>query len=215
MIYPISKFIVPPIYKLWLRKVEGLENVPKDDPFIIAVNHTSYYDALLLPCIIVPKINKKIHPLVNSYYWSNLITGFFLNLWKCIPVFVEKEKNSKQKNKSAFVKAIKYLKNKELIMIFPEGSRSKDGKLKKAYHGVARICLGAKVPVLPVGVIGANEVMPVGKVLPRLKRCEVKIGKLMHFGKYYNKRGNKKVLAQITRSIMKEIAKLIGQEYNY
>ena len=215
MVYPIGRFIVPPIYKLWLRRVKGLNNVPKDKPFIMAANHTSYYDVLLLPCIIVPKINKKIHALVNNYYWRNFFTRFFLDLWENIPVFVDKEKNTKENNKLALKKALQHLKNNELIMIFPEGRRSYDGKLNKAYAGIARLALQAQVPILPCGIIGSNQVLPKGKILPRFTKCEVKIGKLMYFKKYYNKKPTKKILDNITRSIMKEIGKLIGQKYNY
>ena len=100
-------------------------------------------------------------------------------------------------------------------MIFPEGTRSHDGKLKKAYTGIAKLTLSAKVSVLPVGIIDANKVLPKGKIFLRLKRCEVKIGKLMYFDKYYNKKPNKKIIEETTRSIMKEIAELIGQKYNY
>lgn len=215
MIYAISKLIIPPIYRLWIRKVEGLENIPKDKAFIVASNHTSYFDALLLPSIIIPKIKMKMHALTNSYYWNNLITRFFLTKWECIPVYVDNEKGAKEKNKASIQKAIGYLKNNEVMMIFPEGRRSKDGKLQKAYNGIARLALKAKVPVLPCGSIGVNEVMPKGKLLPGFSRCEVKIGKLMHFEKYYNKKLTKKILESITRSIMKEIAKLSKQEYNY
>ena len=215
MAYPIAKLLVPLIYKPWTRKIDGLENIPKDMPFIIASNHASYYDALLPAVIIAPKINKKIHPLVNSFYWKPFITRFFLDLWEAIPVYVGKGKNAKEKNMKAFEKALSYLKKGESIMIFPEGARSSDGKLKKAYTGVARLALKSKVPVLPVGVIDSNKVLPVGKMLPRFKRCEVKIGKLIHFDKYSNRRINDKLLEEITRSIMKEIAKLIGQKYNY
>lgn len=214
MVYPIAKVVLPPIYKLWLRKVEGIENIPKDKPFIIAANHTSYYDALLIPCIIVPKIDIKIHALVHSYYWRPLPTRFFLDLWEAMPVFTEKNIISKEKNKLALKKALSYLKNNELIMLFPEGTRS-DGKLKKAYPGIARLALTANVPVLPCGIIDANKVMPKGKMLPRFARCEVKIGKLMFFDKYCNKKINNKLLEYITRRIMKQIAKLINQKYNY
>jgi len=103
MVYPIEKLIIPPIYKLWLRKVGGLENVPKHKPFIMAMNHASYYDALLLPSLIIPKIDKKIHPLVNSYYWNNFLTRIFLNYHESIPVYVEKEDKSKKNNKKSFV----------------------------------------------------------------------------------------------------------------
>ena len=213
MAYPISKYIVPYIYLMWLRKVDGLENIPEDLPFIVAVNHTSYYDALLLPCIIGPKINKQVHAWVNSFYWTNPMTRFFLNLWGGIPMYVEKEKGSKEKNKTTFKQSVKYLKKGGLIMIFPEGRRS-GGKLLKAYPGIARLALTARVPVLPCGIIGANEVMPKGAAFPRFKRCEVKIGNLMYFDKFYNK-NDERTYEQVTRSIMNEIAKLINQKYTH
>jgi len=160
MAYPIGKWVVPPIYKLWLRKVDGLDNAPKGKSFIIAANHASYYDALLLHTILVPKINKKIHALVNSLYWKPFVTRFFLNLWEALPVYVGNEKDAKQKNKKSIEEAIRFIKKGELLMIFPEGRRSKDGKLKKAYNGIARLALKSKVPVLPCGIIGANKVLP-------------------------------------------------------
>lgn len=215
MVYPIGKIIVPPIYKLWLRKVEGLENVPKNKTFIIATNHSSYYDAVLMHSIIVPYLDKKIHALVNSYYWKNFITRVFIEWGEGIPVFVEKEKNAKKRNQESFEKALSYLQKNDLIMIFPEGRRSADGKLRKAYTGIARLALKAKVPVLPVGIIGANKVLPVGKTFPRFARCEVNIGQLMYFENYYSKKINDKVLEEATRKIMKEIATLIGQKYTF
>lgn len=215
MAYPIGKWIVPLIYRPWLRKVEGMENVPKNTSFIIAANHSSYFDVLLPPILIVSKTDKKIHAFVNSNYWGNFLTKFFLNLWECIPVFVGKETDSKEKNKKAFSKALSYLKKDGLVMIFPEGTRSYDGKLKKAYNGIARLALAAKTPVLPVGIIGSCKVLPKGKMFPRFARCEVKIGKLMYFEKYYSKKINDKILEEVTRQIMKEIARLIGQKYNY
>lgn len=215
MVYLIAKWTVTPIYKLWLKETEGLENIPKNDPFIIAANHSSYYDAALLHSIIIPKINKRVHALVNSHYWKSFVTRVFLDWGESIPVFVEKEKGSNEKNKMAFKKALNYLKDEEIVLIFPEGTRSYDGKLRKAYSGISKLALKSKVPVLPVGIIGSCKVLPKGKILPRFKRCEVKIGKLMSFEKHYNKKINKNLLEEVTRSIMKQIAKLIGQKYNY
>ena len=146
MVYPIGKLIVMPIYKLWLGKVEGIENVPKGKSFIIAANHASYYDALLVHSILIPKINKKIHALANEYYWKYFITRWFLNLGECIPVFVEGDEKSKVKNKQTFEKALNYLKKGELVQIFPEGGRSYDGKLKKAYTGVAKLVDSPNMP---------------------------------------------------------------------
>ena len=206
MVYPIGKKIISPIYKLWLRNAKGIENIP-EAPFIIAANHSSYYDAVLPHSIIIPILNKKIHALSNSTYWKNPITRWILNLSECIPVYVKKEKDHQKKNKLAFEKAVSYLKKNEIVMIFPEGKRSSDGKLQKAYGGVGRLALKSKVPVLPFGIIDSYKVFPKGKLFPRLKRTEVVIGKPMIF-----KSGNPN---QITREIMKEIAKLINQKYKY
>lgn len=215
MVYPIGKLVVPLIYWLWIRKVEGLENVPKNISFIIAANHSSYFDALLLPVIIVPKLNKKVHALSNSFYWKIPITGFFLNLWEALPVYVDREKDAKQKNRKSMKEALKFIRRGELLMIFPEGKRSPDGALQKAYTGVAKLALASKSPVLPCGIIDSNKVWPRGKTFPRFKRCEVKIGELIYFDKYYNKKVNKKILENITRQVMKQIAKLVRQEYKY
>jgi len=213
MAYPVAKIMVPAVYRPWIRKVEGSENIPRHGAFIIAANHSSYFDVFLLPAIIVPKINRRMHAWVNAYYWKNPVTKFFLDLWGGIPMHVSKEKDAKEKNKASFRLTLEYLKSNEPVMVFPEGTRN-DGKLKKAYTGIARLALAAKAPVLPCGIIGANKVMPKDKMLPRLARCEVKIGKLMHFGKYYNKQ-SEKTYEQVTRSIMKEIAKLISQKYSH
>ena len=215
MAYPISKRVILPIYGLWMRKIECIENFPVDRPFIVAANHTSYYDILILPCIIIPKLNKKMSALVNSYYWKGFFTRFFLNMWEAIPVFVEKEDKSREKNEQSLEKAAKFLNEGRIIMMFPEGGRSKDGKLKKAYNGIAKIALKSGAPVVPAGFIGADNVLPRGKFFPRFERCDVKIGKPLYFRKYYNKKTNEKILEEITRKIMKEIGKLTGQEYNY
>ena len=214
MAYPISKLIIPPIYKLWIRKIEGINNIPHDKTFIAAANHSSYFDDFLLPIIIVPKINKKMHAWVNAYYWKNQVSRFFLDLWGGIPMHVLKEENAKEKNKDSFKLTINYLKDKEPVMIFPEGKRN-DGKLLRGHTGIARLVLNSKVPVLPCGIIDANKVLPKGKFFPRFARCEVKIGKLMHFDKHYGKKPTKKILEEVIRSIMKDIAKLTGQKYNY
>ena len=84
MAYPISKWIVTTIYRPWIRKIEGLENVPTDKQFIIAANHSSYFDVFLPPIAIVKKVDKKIHALVNSFYWKPFLTRFFC----CLKSFI-------------------------------------------------------------------------------------------------------------------------------
>ena len=215
MPYIISKNTLAPLVKLWLGKIQGEENIPKDKPFIIAANHSSYYETLLIPTIIFSNTDRKMHAWVNSEYWDFFITRIILDIWECIPVYVGRQKNTKENNKKALKKALFYLKKEDIMIVFPEGKRSKDGKLQKAYTGIAKLALSSKVPVLPIGVINSNKVLPRGAVLPRFKKCEVKIGKLMHFSKYYGKKISNQAFENVTRSIMKEIARLTNQKYNY
>ena len=105
--------------------------------------------------------------------------------------------------------------NKKIIVIYPEGTRTLTGKLNQGRTGIARLALSAKVPVLPIGVIGTFQILPKGKWIPKLKRAELNIGKFLYFDKYYEKENNKKTLRLVTDIIMKEIAKLSKQKYNY
>lgn len=215
MVHPIAKLIIPPIYQLWLRKIGGLENIPKDGPFIIAANHTSYYETVLLHTILIPRINKEVHALCNSYYWRYLVARYFLDMSQTIPVYVEKSVKSRSKNKKSFNKALHYLKKKEIVLVFPEGKRGDGKKLNKAYNGVAKLAIKSKVPVMPVGFVDAHKVLPKGKLVPRFKRAEVRFGKPMKFERFYNKKINDKILNQVTGEIMKQVGKLIRQKYNY
>ena len=110
---------------------------------------------------------------------------------------------------------MRYLKKGDMIFIFPEGARSLDGKLQNGKVGIAKLALEARVPVQPVGIIGSNKILPKGKFLPRPKRCKINIGKALYFKEYYNKKITKKMLREVTNKIMREIARLIGQKYNY
>ena len=209
-VYPIARIVIGPWYRLWMRKMEGLENLPKP-PFIIVSNHASYYETILYHCTIAIKLNKKIHALVNGNYWKYLIPRIVLNTTEHIPIDVSKSSKAKKNNEKALKKAARYLKKQDIIMIFPEGHRSQDGILLKGKTGAARLALMSKMPIVPIGVIGSNKVMPRGSLIPRFARCDVKIGKPL----YFTGKPTKTNLENITRIIMKEIAKLINQKYIY
>jgi 1-acyl-sn-glycerol-3-phosphate acyltransferase len=218
MIYPFTKIFLGPIIKLYTRKIYGKDNIPKT-PFVVAANHSSFADDVILPFTMFNLSNKKFHIFVNSRFYKNYFLRKFLNSYDLIPVDVEKDVKDKKKradtNDAAFKKALEYLKRGHDFYIFPEGGRSQDGKLKKAKIGVAKIALTAKVPVIPVGVKGSYNIMPKGAKFPRFKRADVVIGKPISLDKYYGKEKDYKTLEKVTTIIMKEIAKLIGQEYKH
>jgi 1-acyl-sn-glycerol-3-phosphate acyltransferase len=213
-VYPLGRILIASWYKLWLRNIEGYENLPKP-PFIIASNHASYYEIMLYHCTISLRLNTKIHALVNGNYWNNTVFRWFLDTTQHIPVDVSKTPEANINNQKALEKADEYLKKGDIVLIFPEGHRSKDGKLLKGKTGIAKLALISKAPVVPIGVIGSEKILPRGSLLPRFKRCDVKIGKPIFFDKHYDKKITKKLLNEITSTIMGEIATLIGQKYDY
>lgn len=216
MVHPIIGPLLLPFMRAFMRKIEGRERIPKDKAFIAAVNHASYYDDFAVPAVIIPAIKKKVHFYVNQRFYSFLPFKWFLDNAECIPVAAKKTKDSKNINQEALNKALYYLNKKDPVGIFPEGGRSKDGKLRKAKTGIAYLLLKAKVPVLPIGIEGSYKIMPKGAIFPRFsKKCNFRIGKLMDFSKYYNRKVNKDLLDKITKEIMKEVARLSNQKYEY
>jgi len=215
MVYPIAKRTLVQFVRLYIRKIKGINNIPIKRGMIIACNHSSFADDLLLPCTIIPHLNKKLHIYVNSMFFKNPILRNFLYWGGCIPVDVGRRKKSEKTNIKAFKTAINFLKKDEIMGIFPEGHRSYDQKLREGKTGVAKLALSAQVPIIPVGIRGSSVILPKGAYCLRFKRCEVIIGKPMYFEKYYKQQNNKKVLKEVTHKIMQEISKLSNFPYPY
>lgn len=209
MVYPIAKLIFPPIIRFWIKEVNGLENVPKKCPFIIAANHMSYMDHMIIMCTLIPYLNRKIHHLAKKEHFDNFLKKSWHTWAGAVPI--DRQKGGEK----ALKWAINTLKDGKIIAIHPEGTRSLNGKLQRAKTGIARLALAAKVPVVPVGLIGTFEILPKGKCMPKLKKATMNIGKPIHFEKYYDKKITKKLLRDITGSVMVEIAKLCKQKYNF
>jgi 1-acyl-sn-glycerol-3-phosphate acyltransferase len=218
MIYPFTRLFLGPLITAFLKKTEGLENLP-NAPFIAAANHSSFIDDFVFPYTIAVKTDRKFHIFVNSRFYNNPFFKTFLNHYQCIPVDVGKdskeENGRKEKNENAFLAAISILKKGNMFMIFPEGGRSHDGKLKRAKTGVARVALSARVPVVPIGIKGSYEIMPKGAKFPKFRKAQIIVGKPLFFDSFYGKEKDFKSLEMVTRKIMKEIGKLIDQEYPY
>ena len=209
MVYPIEKRIVCPIINLWIKKVNGLENVPKKGHFIIAANHASYMDHFIIMCTLVPYLNKKIHHLAKKEHFNNILKKTWHTYVGAVPI--DRQKGGKE----ALQWAIKALMQGKIIAIHPEGTRSLTGKLQEAKTGVVRLALLSKAPVLPIGLIGTFERLPKGKYIPKFSKATMNIGIPMRFPNYYGKKINKKMLREVTNEIMKEIAKLSNQKYDF
>ena len=209
MIYIIPRLTIIPFVKLYVKEINGIENLPKKGAAIIAANHASYIDHLMIAGYIISHLNRKAHFLAKKEHFDNFIKKAWHNYSGAIPVDREKGDNK------ALNLAAKALKEGEVIAIHPEGTRTLTGKLQKAKTGVARLALISKSPVIPIGLIGTFEILPKGKYIPRFKKAVINIGKPMHFPEYYNKKINKRMLREVTTRIMREISKLCRQKYNF
>ncbi len=209
---PVVEQIIAPIFRLWIREVNGIENLPKDGAFLIAPNHSSYIEHFLIGSQVVPYINKKLHFIAKKEHFESISQKTWHSVWSKYITYI---KIDRSKGEEALKEALAYLKKGEVIVVYPEGTRTLTGKIQKGKTGVARLALWAKVPVVPLGIKGTFEILPKGKVIPRLKKATLKFGRPIYFKKYYSKPMTKQLLRQITDEIMKEIAKLAGQKYEF
>lgn len=217
MVYPVIRFTLGNIVKLCIGEIEGVHNL-RDEPLVIAANHSSYVDDLIIPYIIIVKMKKKFTVFVNSRYYRNYFYRRFLSHYGGIPVDVSKDVKDENRrrvtNEKAIKEAVDSLRDGKIFLIFPEGERSPDGKIQKAKTGVARVALTARVSVIPVGIKGSYDILPKGAVFPKFKRVDVVVGEPLIFDNYYGKEEDYATLEEVTTTIMREIARLVGQEYH-
>jgi 1-acyl-sn-glycerol-3-phosphate acyltransferase len=210
MFYWFMKGILKPLLKMLYRiRVEGLENVPKTGPAIIAANHVSFLDSFFIPLVIK---RRKVTYLAKADYFRSWKTKWFFQ--GVGQISCEREGGSRSQQSLEI--ALDVLNGGNLLGIYPEGTRSPDGILYRGRTGVARLALAAKVPVIPVGLIGTDEVMPKDAKLPRLTGridVTVRFGKPLDFSRFEGRERDRFALRSVTDEIMFEIMELSGQEY--
>lgn len=210
MAYWMIKAIVKPIMlALYRIRVEGLENVPKKRGAIIAANHVSFLDSFFIPLVIK---RRKMTYLAKADYFKSWKTAWF---FKAVgQISCEREGGSKSQQSLEI--ALEVLGDGKLLGIYPEGTRSPDGHLYRGRTGVARLALKAGVPVIPVGLVGTDEVMPKAAKLPRLTGrvpVTVRFGKPLDFSRFEGQEADRIALRSVTDEIMFEIMQLSGQQY--
>jgi 1-acyl-sn-glycerol-3-phosphate acyltransferase len=209
--YWILKVILTPILRLLFRPwVEGLDNVPEEGPAIFASNHVSFSDSIFLP-LVVPR---RITFLAKSDYFTGRslkgrMKASFMRAVGQVPV----DRSGGRAAQAALDTARRILSEGELLAIYPEGTRSPDARLYRGKTGVARMALESHVKVIPVAMIGTAEIQPPGKLVPKIKRVGIRIGKPLDFSRYEGMEGDRFVLRSITDEIMYELMQLSGQEY--
>jgi 1-acyl-sn-glycerol-3-phosphate acyltransferase len=199
--------LLGPILRLMYRpKTKGLENIPAEGPAIIAANHESFLDDLLLPLMVK---RRKVVFLAKADYFDKWYLRWFFKGANVIPV----RRGSKSAAEAALQAGVTALREGKLIGIFPEGTRSPDGRLYRGKTGVARMALEARVPVIPVAILGTFEAMPYDCKLPKMGRVEIRFGKPLRFERHHDTPTDRFVLRSVTDEIMYEIMMLSGHEY--
>jgi len=200
-----------PVLKLIFRPyAEGTENVPDDGPAILASNHLSYSDWLFMPLMIPRRVT---FVAKAEYFTTPGLKGWLQKTFFSGAGQVPIDRSSGNAAAGAIKTGLRILASGELFGIYPEGTRSHDGRLYRGRTGVARMALEAEVPVIPVAVIGTNVVAPPGKVFGRFARPHVRFGAPLDFSRYQGMEDDRFVLRSITDEIMYEIMDLSGQEY--
>ncbi|MDQ1295463.1 MAG: 1-acyl-sn-glycerol-3-phosphate acyltransferase [Actinomycetota bacterium] len=207
----LKRVLLGPLLQVLFRPwVRGDDNVPDVGPALLVSNHLSFSDSFFLPLV----LRRRVTFLAKSDYFTGrgikgrLTAGFFRGVGQ-LPV----DRSGGKASEAALRTGLKVLRRGDLLGIYPEGTRSPDGRLYRGKTGVARIALEGKVPVLPVAMIDTEKVQPIGKVVPRIGRVGVMIGEPLDFSRYEGLEDDRFVLRSITDEIMYALMELSGQEY--
>ena len=212
MTYFILKtFVLGPLLRFIFRPwVRGVENVPSSGAAILASNHLSFSDSIFLPL----QCPRPVVFLANSEYFTGrglkgwLVKIFFKSTGQ-LPI----DRSGGKASEAALNTGLGVLEQGQLLGIYPEGTRSPDGRLYRGRTGIARMVLEAKVPVIPVAMIDTEKVQPIGKRLPRVRRVGIVYGKPLDFSRFDGMEGDRIVLRAVTDEIIYELKKISGQEY--
>lgn len=203
----IKKIFGPIVRGMWVAEIEGLHNIPSEGPVIIASNHESYFDFI---CFIAAS-PRKIHYLAAEKFYTSKAWRPLMNITGQIKV--EREAHDKSQVHKLVHSA---LSQGRMIGIFPEGTRSSDGKMQRAFTGVAKFALKTKTPVIPVGIIGTYEIMSRHDKFPKFsKKARIKIGKPMYFKEFHDMEHTENHFRFVTDKIMLKIGELVGKKYVY
>ena len=212
MTYLILKNIVlGPILNLLFRPwVRGADNVPRKGGAVLASNHLSFVDSIFLPL----KVRRPVTFLAKSDYFTGkgfkgAIVRWFFKSTGQLPI----DRSGGKASEDSLNTGLGVLERKLLLGIYPEGTRSPDGKLYRGRTGIARMILESQVPVVPVAMIDTDKVQPLGSKYPKIHRVGVKFGKPLDFSRFAGMEGERAVLRSVTDQIIYRIKELSGQRY--
>ncbi|EFD70347.1 acyltransferase [Streptomyces lividans TK24] len=205
------KAVLGPIMRLMFRtRVEGVENIPGDGPVILAGNHLTFIDSVIMPLTCDRQVFfiGKDEYVTGKGLKGRLMAWFFTGVGM-VPV----DRDGGRGGVAALMTGRRILEEGHVFGIYPEGTRSPDGRLYRGRTGIARLTLMTGAPVVPFAVIGTDKLQPGGAGLPRPGRVTVRFGEAMEFSRYEGMDRDRYVLRAVTDSVMTEVMRLSGQEY--
>ncbi|NII40135.1 1-acyl-sn-glycerol-3-phosphate acyltransferase [Curtobacterium flaccumfaciens] len=212
MLYWLLKNFVlgPLILTLFRPWVIGRENVPASGPVIFASNHVSFIDSVVLPAV----LDRRMSFLAKSDYFTGRglkgwATKTFFNAIGQLPI----DRSGGKASEASLRTGLQVLARGEQLGIYPEGTRSPDGKLYRGRTGIARMVLEGRVVVVPVAMVGTREVQQIGQKFPKAKRVGVVFGKPLDFSRFEGLETDRFILRSVTDEIMHELRGLSRQEY--
>lgn len=208
----LKRFLLGP----WLRVLfrpwsDGQENLPESGAAILVSNHLSFSDSIFLPLV----LKRRATFLAKSDYFTGTgpkgaLARLFFGGTGQVPI----DRSGGKASEAALNTGLRILGQGHLLGLYPEGTRSPDGKLYRGKTGAARMALEGQVPVIPVAMIGTFEAQPTGHILPRLRRIGVRFGEQLDLSRYYGMSEDRFVLRSVSDEIMYDLMQLSGQKYS-
>lgn len=210
MLYQVLQRVIPPVAKaIWRPEITGLENVPTSGPIILASNHRSFADSVVIP-IVVPR--KVVFLAKSDYFEGPGIKGWLTKQWFVGIGMLGVDRDDTKAALQSLELAEDVLGRGEAFGIYPEGTRSRDGLLYRGRTGVAQLALTANCPVIPVGLRGTENLQPVGSNRLRLAKVQIAFGEPIVPGTRFDDMAKGKARRVLTDEIMTAIQALSGQE---
>ena len=210
VLYGVLHQIVPPLLRaVWRPHVNGLENVPRTGPLILASNHQSFIDSVVIPAV----APRPVSFLAKSDYFEGRgIKGRLVKAWFEMFGALPVDRDDSKAALASLDPALSVLAEGGAFGIYPEGTRSRDGRLYRGRTGVAQLALTSGAPIVPIGLLDTDRLQPVGSNRPRLVRVTVTFGEPIDVRGRYDGVPPGRARREITDRVMTEIAKMTGQE---
>ena len=212
MIYWILKHIVvgPAVRVVFRPWVEGRDNIPATGGAILASNHLSFSDSIFLPLMVERRVT---FPAKQEYFTGRGVKGWLTRQFFTATGKIPIDRSGGKASLVALEKGLEVLRRGELFGIYPEGTRSPDGRLYRGKTGMARLAVAADVPIVPCAMIDTDKAQPTGQRIPNVVQVGVRIGRPMHYPQYAGQTENHEALREITDDVMRELQRLSGQDY--